>query len=236
MFGHYSGTFRRETTDILVEVNRIDYGLLKYRRCCEGETFEREIVSATGDVLINPVEPVNLPKEITNFLQIEFPPIFIEPGAAWAIYLKFPVEIGVFLESEKGTEVLDVFGLGDQKYTLYGQPTEGIIARWYRSAVYSDIPSVEQLREGVMKLSIQNTSSEWAEVSRAVFNSADTKIFYDDGIVATNATMKIISPTMAETDFVDSPLIPEMVRSIELYTARKIRVISRGYLMEWGLS
>jgi len=27
-----------------------------------------------------------------------------------------------------------------------------------------------------------------------------------------------------------------MVKSVELYTARKIPVINRGYLMEWGLS
>jgi len=45
-----------------------------------------------------------------------------------------------------------------------------------------------------------------------------------------------LGPTIAETDFIDAPLIPGMAKSIELYTARKIGVISRGYLMEWGLS
>ncbi len=235
MFGNYNDTFRCEIDDILVEVERTD-DLLTYRRRCEGQMFERILISETENILINPVEPVNLPKDVTNFLQMEFPPMLIEPDAARAIYLKFPVEIGVFLASDKGTEVLDVFGLGTQKYTLYGPPAGGIIARWYRSAVYPDIPLVERFREGVMRLTIQNASSEWIEVSCAVFNSADTKIFYNDDIVATGATMKIISPTIAETDFIDAPLIPGMVRSIELYTARKIRAISRGYLMEWGLS
>lgn len=235
MFGHYNDTFHCETDDILVEIERID-DLLTYRRGCEGQTFERIVVSETGSILINPVEPVNLPKDITSFLQMEFPPMFIEPGASRSIYLKFPVEIGVFLVSEKGTEVLDIFGPGTQKYTLYGSPAGGVIARWYHSAVYPDIPLVERFREGVMNLTIQNTSSEWAEVSCAVFRSADTKIFYNDDIVATSATMKIVSPTIAETDFIDAPLIPGMAKSIELYTARKIGVISRGYLMEWGLS
>jgi len=40
------------------------------------------VVSETGSILINPVEPVNLPKDITSFLQMEFPPMFIEPGAS----------------------------------------------------------------------------------------------------------------------------------------------------------
>jgi hypothetical protein len=86
-----------------------------------------------------------------------------------------------------------------------------------------------------MELSIQNASHEWVEVSSVVFDSVDMKIYYGD-IVATTATMKIVSPVMAETDFIDSPPIPGMARSIELYKARKIPVLDRGYLMEWGLS
>jgi len=234
MFGQYYDTFRCEVGDILVETEQID-GLLTYRRRCEGRAFKRILVSETARIIINPVEPVNLPKEVTDFLQMEFTPIVIEPGAARTIYLKFPVEIGVFLESEKGIEVLDVFGTGTQKYALYGSPTSGVIVRWYRSAVYSEIPQVERFSEGVMELSIQNASHEWVEVSSVVFDSVDMKIYYGD-IVATTATMKIISPVMAETDFIDSPLIPGMTRSIELYKARKIPVLDRGYLMEWGLS
>jgi len=234
MFGRYIDTFRHEDGDILVETERSG-GLLTYRRNCEGRTFERILVSETGETVINPVEPVNLPRDITDLLMIEFSPMLIEPSVARTIYLKFPVEVGVFLEAAKDIEVLDVFGLGTQKYTLYGPPTSGAIARWYRSAVYPEIPPVEPLREGVMELSIQNASHEWAEVSCAVFDSVDMKIYYND-LVATTATMKIITTNMAETDFIDAPLLPGMTRSIELYTARKIPVINRGYLMEWGLS
>ncbi len=234
MFGRYTDTFRSEKSDILVETERSG-DLLIYRRNCEGRTFERILISETGETIINPVEPVNLPGDITDLLMIEFSPILIEPGLARTFYLKFPVEVGVFLEAAKDIEVLDIFGLGTQKYTLYGPPTSGAIARWYRSAVYTEIPEVEPLREGVMELSIQNASREWVEVSHAVFDSVDMKIYYND-IVATTATMKIVTAHMAETDFIDTPLMPDMARSIELYTARKIPVINRGYLMEWGLS
>lgn len=234
MFGRYKGIFHREDGDILVETER-NAGLLTYRRRCEGQTFERLLASKAGEIIINPVEPVNLPKEITNYLQIEFSPMLIEPGVTQTIYLKFPVEVGVFLEAPKNIEVLDVFGFGTQKYTLYGPPTSGVIARWYRSAVYAEIPPVECFCEGVMELSIHNASREWVEVSRAVFESTDMKIYYGD-FVATTAAMKILTRTLAETDFIDAPLQPDMIKSIELYTARKIPVINRGYLMEWGFS
>ena len=234
MFGRYMGTFRREDCGILVETERKG-DFLTYRRMCEGRTFERILVSETGEVIVNPVEPVNLPEEVTNFLMVAFSPLIIEPGATQTVYLKFPVEIGVFVESAKDIEVLDVFGLGTQKYTLYGSPANGIIARYCRSAVYPEIPPVECLCDGVMELTIHNAFHEWVEVSQAVFDSTDMKIYYGD-FVAVTATMKVVTKILAETDFVDAPLRPEMMKSVELYTARKIPVIDRGYLMEWGLS
>lgn len=234
MFGRYNDTFHREFGDVLVETECVN-GLLTYRRRCQEKTFERILFLETGEFIINPVEPVNLPEEVTNFLMVAFSPMVIEPGATRTVYLKFPVEIGVFLESPKDIEVLDVFGLGTQKYTLYGPATSGIIARYYRSAVYSEIPPVECLCDGVMELTVHNASHEWVEVSRAVFDSTDMKIYYGD-FVALAGTMKILSPLLAETDFIDAPLRPGMVKSVELYTARKIPVLNRGYLMEWGLS
>ena len=72
MFGRYKGTFRRESGEILVEVEE-DGGLLTYRRRCGEDKFERILVTRMAEVIINPVEPVNLPKDITNFLMIEFP-------------------------------------------------------------------------------------------------------------------------------------------------------------------
>lgn len=228
------GTFHRECGDISVEVEQTN-GLLTYRRRCGEQTFERLLVTQTGEVIINPVEPVNLPKDITDFLMVEFPPMLIEPGATQTVYLRLPIEIGVFLESAKDIEVLDVFAPGTQKYTLYGSQTKGVIARYYESTVYPEIPPTEQFCDGVMELTITNASHEWVEVSRAVFDSTDMKIFYGD-FVAVSATMKILTKVLAETDFIDAPLRPDMVKSVELYTARKLPVLSRGYLMEWGLS
>jgi len=234
MFGRYSGTFRSEAGEILVEVEEDD-GLLAYRRRCGEDKFERILVTRMAEVIINPVEPVNLPKDITNFLMIEFPPVMIEPGASRTVYLKFPVELGIFVESARDIEVVDIFALTTQKYTLYGTPTRGLIARWYGSEVYSEIPEVDLYREGVMEFTITNTYREWVEVSRVVFESVDMKIYYGDFVAAT-ATMRILGPNLAETDFIDAPPRLGMVKSIELYTARKISALNRGYLMEWGLS
>ena len=174
MFGRYRGTFRSESGEILIEVEEGD-GLLTYRRRCGEDKFERILVAGMAEVIINPVEPVNLPKGITNFLMIEFPPVMIEPGATRTVYLKFPVEFGVFVESARDIEAVDIFSPTTQKYTLYGTPTRGLIARWYGSEVYTEFPEVDLHREGVMEFTITNTYREWVEVSRAVFESVDMK-------------------------------------------------------------
>lgn len=72
-----------------------------------------------------------------------------------------------------------------------------------------------------MEFTITNTYREWVEVSRVVFESVDMKIYYGD-FVASTATMRVVGPNIAETDFIDAPPRPGMVKSIELYTARKI--------------
>jgi uncharacterized protein len=234
MFGEYDYIFHCENGDIQLGTER-NGSLLTYRRTCGRDTFERILASESGSIIVNPVEPVNLPKEVTNYLQVEFDPIVIEPGGTQKIYLKIPIEIGVFLDAMKDLEVLDIFCSDHQKYTLYGPPSGGVIARWCLSHVYGEIPPLEPFREGVIELTIRNTHREWVKVAYAVFESCDMKIYYGD-VVAMVAQMKILNKHMAETDFVDLPLLPGMRKSVELYTARNIPVIRKGFLMEWGLS
>ncbi|MDN7024130.1 DUF432 domain-containing protein [Methanoculleus sp. FWC-SCC1] len=234
MFGRYDYSFHFTYDGIDVGIDQQD-GLLVYRRDCGGQQYERILASETGGVVVNPVEPLNLPKEVTNFLQIEFDPIVIEPLSTTRVYLTFPVEIGIFLEARRDMEVLDIFGLNHQKYTLYGPPNGGVIARWHRSRVSAAMPEVEPLREGVLELRLRNMHREWVEVSRAVFESYDMKIYYND-FVGMTAEMRILNKNLAETDFIDAPLTPGMKKSVELYTAREIPVIKKGYLMAWGLA
>ncbi len=234
MFGRYDYRFQFEYDGVWANVEE-ENGLLVYRRVSGTDTCRRILASDGGTLIVNPVEPLNLPKEITNYLEIEFDPIFIEPNSVRKIYLTFPVEIGIFVETRKDIEVLDLFSLSRQKYTLYGPPSGGVIARWHRSEVFSGIPDVDPLREGILELSIRNTYREWAEVSRAVFESYDMKIYYGD-LVSMVAQMRIINKYTAETDFFDEPLLPGMKKSIELYVAREIPIIKKGFLMEWGLT
>jgi len=185
---------------------------------------------------LNPVEPLSKPKEITPYLLIEFGRnLVVEPRATRKIFIKFPIEIGVFISSSKDFEILDALSLVKQKFTLYGDPKSGLICKYWRSEVYPSAPSVNPIHNGVMELNITNTNVKWLEVTKAVFNAYGMKVYYSDEMVSMKSNMNIKSEVIAETDFVDSPLKRKMKKSLELYTARKLPILATKFVMEEGI-
>jgi hypothetical protein len=235
MFGYYDVPLGIAKEGISLSVKR-DGGVLLYRRECVDEKVEKILLASTEKILINPIEPLNKPKELTSYLLIEFEKtLVVEPGATQKIYVTYPVEIGVFMSGDKDFEILDIFTLIKQKFTLYGDPRSGVICKYWRSEVYSSKPSINLLHEGILELSITNTNTEWVEVTKAVFNAYGMKMYYSDDMVSMKATMKIVKGKSAETDFVDSPLEKGMKKSFELYTVRMLSVTATKFVMEVGI-
>jgi hypothetical protein len=207
-----------------------------YRRECDGNRVEKKLLTSSNTVLINPVEPLNRPKEITSFLMVEFErPLMIEPGVRRKIFLTFPIEIGIFMPSKKGLEIIDVLTLQKQKFTLYGDPRTGIICKYWKSGIHATEPQVNSIQQGIMKLNIVNAGDHWVEATRSVFNAYGMKLFYDDDMVSMKGTMRILGKHMAETEFANAPLKKDMTKSIELYTARKLIVTAPKFIMEQGI-
>jgi len=120
---------------------------------------------------------VNKPKELTPHFLIEFErSVFIEPSARRTVFVKFPVEIGVFVHGKKDFQILDVLTLNKQKFTLYGDVVSGVICKYWKSEVYSTIPDTNPVYEGVIELNITNTTARWVEVTKAVFAAYGMKI------------------------------------------------------------
>jgi hypothetical protein len=235
MFDCYDIPFELEKEGIALSLEKEGESFI-YRSACAGARLEKIILARTGKVFINPIEPLNTPKELTSNLLIDFEKtLLIEPEATKKIFITYPIEIGVFISTETAVEVLDIFTLVRQKLTLYGDPRSGVICKYWRSKIYSSAPSVNPLHEGIVELSIKNTTEEWVKVTKAIFNAYGMKIYYRDDLVAMKASMKILPGNLAETDFVDAPLKPGMKKSVELYTARKLVVKTTKFIMEAGL-
>ncbi|MBW1783575.1 MAG: DUF432 domain-containing protein [Deltaproteobacteria bacterium] len=235
MFGTYEIPVEIREGEISVSLRR-DQDLLIYHRECLGDACDKHLVSKAKKILIVPTEPVTQPKAITPYLFIKFAkPLLLEPQSTARIYVTFPVEIGVFAPGGGNPQFIDAFTLAEKKFTLYGDPSMGRICRYWNSAVHSAIPDVDELREGIMELTIQNTDADWVEVKKAVFNAYGMKIFYDQGMISMRSTMKLRPGDTAETSFGTHPIKKGSTQSVERYALRKISVATGKFVMEYGL-
>jgi hypothetical protein len=235
VYGYHDFPLTIEKEGILLSVSKHGEGMLYRRKCCYDEV-EKVLLTDQNKILINPVEPQQRPKTLTPYLLIEFEkPVVVGPKEKQRIYLKFPIEIGVFVTGHQDIQILDLFTLVKQKFTLYGDVREGIICEHWKSPISHSVPSVDPLREGVVELLLNNTISRWTEVRRVVMNAYDMKIYYNPTLVSMKANMRVTTPVVAEVDFYDSPIHKDMTKSLELYTARKIAMAMKRFVMEWGL-
>jgi hypothetical protein len=217
---------------------RKDGDLWAYKRKTFKEEKELALAFSGSEIIINPVEPVNLPKEISSYLLIEFDnPLILGPKERVRVYVTFPIEIGVIISKGKNYRVLDIFSFTKQKYTLYGDVRKGIVCKYWKSHTYTKIPKTDPLKEGIMELLITNTTEEWLDVKEAVFNAYGMKIYYNKTLVSMKAAMKVFSEEVAETSFVDSPLTKDMKKSIEVYVAKKMMfpIQKEKFVMEEGV-
>jgi hypothetical protein len=211
-------------------------GSTKYWRVIGEERVEKILGDDEKLLLINPVEPINLPMPLCRHLEIAFPPVVLRPGTERKVYLTFPVEIGVFLGWEGNYDILDLFSFTPVKFSLYGTPNTGIITRWYYSRTYGSPPGVDRRREGVLELTLKNRSADYLEVSRTIFERSEMRIFYGD-LVAMTAVMEIYSHVVAQTRFPPRSAFPGLTGSLSLFTVQKIPVVQhKGFLMEHGVA
>ena len=238
MYGYYKSPLnplRILKDNIHLSIEK-DGNTLLYKRTCLNESIEKLLLTKDCGIIINPVEPLKTPKEVTPHLLIEFEKgSFIEPKGTSNIYLTFPIDIGVFISGRKNYDLLDVFSLSKQKYTLYGDPRNGVICKYYKSPVYTSIPEdIDPFIEGVMRLKIFNTTDNWIEVKIGIFDAHAMKIYFNEKFVSLRVNMKISTEKTAETEFIDSGIKKGMKKSLEVFTWTKIPVANKKYVMGEG--
>jgi len=246
MYGYYDPPFSVEQEGISISVERTG-DRWPDRRTSGKDEVERLILGDRKRIIINPVEPLNTPKEITPNLLIEFEKtLLLAGGEKKQIFLTFPVEIGVFISDtgNKNPQLIDVLTLVRQKFTLYGEVSNGVVCKHWKSRLYSVSPILDPLQEGIMELTLRNASSDWASISKAVFSAYGMKLYYD-GDVFMKARMDILNRNTAETGFDMQPINGEMKgylvkdqkirkEAFGVYGLRKLGFVPLKFYMGWG--
>ncbi|KQC08103.1 MAG: hypothetical protein APR54_05035 [Candidatus Cloacimonas sp. SDB] len=235
MYGIYDIPLSFQEGKISLNVTVTDFGFLYKRKLEDKSEVEKLILSNKSKLIINPVEPLNFPKHITDYLMLEFDKdLIIAPNTEKNIFVTFPIEIGVFIVSKNGFEPLDNISLIPAKYSLYGDPQNGVLVRHHKTSVNLKSPSVDPLRQGVIDLNIKNTDSNWITITKLIINSYDMKLYFSSDLVKMKADMKIINSLTAEVDCVTFSE-KGLKKAKELYKSRKLSMISTKFIMTEGL-
>lgn len=244
MFGEFPPPYRFEKDGLSLSLEMRE-GHYVYRRELAGDRVEKAISAGLTRLLVHPVEPFYAGSEPARYLELEFPPLIIEPEATETIFLTFPVEVGVFVEGLRDTEIIDAFAFSPPKFSLYGSTRRGVITRFARSRRHREPPAVDGAREGVLKLAIKNSLTDWAGISRVVLPESEIHLYVAE-FAGMMAMMRITGRGVAEIWGVDRALKGGMSRAHDFFTARrKIRLDTaprlpgmerKGFLMDGGLS
>lgn len=236
MYQKYDLPFTVEQNGISIAMNKGDGSSYRYTRTCGESTVEKSVVVSKGELMILPVEPLNTPKVLTPYLLIEFDrKLLIEPKGSARIFLTFPIDIGVLIRLNKEVKVVDSMSLMPQKFTLYGDPKQGLICKYWNSAVHDQMPQRDPLREGVLELSITSAGREWEEVSKTVLNAYGMKLYYGDKLVTLKGKMKINDDKTADTDMQDTGLERGMKKSAKTFAPRMLSMTTTLFHMEYGV-
>ena len=219
---------------ISISIEKCREGLV-YRRTDSSGTTEKTIITDRGKLVLSPVEPFHTPVALSNHLLIDLEhPVMLKPRANHSLVVTFPLELASAFSSRKpeGNDVFDIFSLSRSKFTLYGSIRTGMVCKYWKSSVYEDLPHVNPLQQGLMKIEFNNQLAKWVEVKMIVLSAQGMKIYYSPHLVALKATMKIISESSAETAFINQPLQGGMSKGLELFSPRFLKLPGRTVMEE----
>lgn len=236
MFGRYEYPCRFDEGGVAFCIKK-EGSHYRYRRSCGDSGADIIITLGEAELSVHPIEPVHLPKEVTRFLEIEFPMVTVAPESGTVIYLTFPLEIGVIMSYKNESHLLDVFSKAIPKYSLYGTPVSGVITRFWKSSATDKLPEPDNGVTGTLRLRVTNMGKGWVDVGRVVLDVTFMPIYFGP-FVSLAAEMLVYSQDLAETHVLSEPLAGGMQEAIQIITSNRLRLISaeaKGFLMDHGV-
>lgn len=221
-YGKYNSTQEISFKGLNISVDKDD-GVFHFRREISGSIFTANVATTKDEYFLEPVEPMNIPAHVTDFLQIKFEEIVVEPETTTTIYLTMPLGIGIFLEAENGEmNLLDMAGFNNPKFALYGQPRRGVITRVHTSKVYTKPPATKNYKEAILHLDIDNRTDQWIKIGRIVMYMKGLELYYDSTVVASCAEMIVTSPDKAHINCLDISLFDGLTKCSGVFKHGKI--------------
>lgn len=172
--------------NVEIKIKRVSENVFSYVRKDAEENLLEKMIPTKSDELVlelSPIRPLNHPAKRTNFVYLELEtPVFLSEGSAATIFVRFPIEIGVFLIHGDHKDSLDWFTCdpSNSRFGLYGTPESGTLCKYAKSEIVESYEDSVPFVNGVLEISIQNELDEGHSISKIVFPISDNSLYYED--------------------------------------------------------
>jgi hypothetical protein len=185
--------------NVEIKIEKIGEHVFSYIRKDADDNILKKIIPITSSDLIVelcPIRPLNYPAPRTSHIYLDFEsPIFLSEGSAATVFVRCPIEIGVFLVHEVHKDSLDWFTCDpiNSRFCLYGSPESGTLCKYSYSEIVESYDDSIPFYNAVLKIDIKNDLDRGLTISKIVFPITGNSLYYKNSkaiIDSLTATLK----------------------------------------------
>ncbi|AFS82923.1 DUF432 domain-containing protein [Candidatus Nitrosopumilus sediminis] len=182
-----------------IRIRKISENVFSYSRKNFDDDLIEKIIPINSSKLqieLCPIRPLNYPARRTAYMYLDVEtPIFLSENSAATVFLRCPIEIGVFFIHDNHKDSLDCFTCDpiNSRFCLYGSPESGSLCKYAKSEIVESYDDSIPFVNGVLKVNLKNDLSKGLSISRIVFPISDNSIYYQDShaiLDSLNAVLK----------------------------------------------
>lgn len=169
-----------------IKIRKVGTNVFSYARKDSQDNFIEKLVPTKSEILaieVAPIRPLNFPAHRTSYVYLEFETsIFLYEGSSATVFVRCPIEIGVFYVHDNREDSLDCFTCDpiNSRFCLYGTPESGTLCKYYKSEIVESYDDSIPYTNGVLQVSLKNELTKGLSVGRVVFPISENSIYYEN--------------------------------------------------------
>lgn len=205
-----------------IKIERIGKNVFSYiKNDSKSNTVEKIIPIQSDDLTIEiaPIRPLNFPARRTSYIYLDFEtPVFLSENSAATIFIRCPIEIGIFLVHDGHKDSLDCFTCDpkNSRFGLYGAPDSGTLCKYAKSEIVESHDDSIPFVNAVLELKMNNELDRGNSISKIIFSISDNSLYYKNSKSIIDSVESVLKKKLAletidvstitlQTDWTKSP-------------------------------
>jgi len=222
--------------DSTIRIEKIEDHVFSYiRKDVEENTIKKFIPTSSSELTIelSPIRPLNYPARRTSHVYLNFEtPIFLSKGSTATIFVRCPIEIGVFFVHDGHKDSLDWFTCDpiNSRFCLYGTPESGTLCKYAQSEIVESYDDSILFQNGVLKIDIKNDLDKGLTISKIVFPITDNSLYYKNSKAIIDSLSVVLKKklTLEILDVVSNPVQTDWTKSPTYERVEPVKRVDMG--------